>query len=163
MQKIQPPDSHHLNAAIGWLELGNLAEAKGEWEKIDRNYRHHPDVLEVSWQIHAVGKDWAAALQVAVALLHSVPESPAGWICQSYSLHEMKRTQEARKRLLPVVEKFPGEGTIPYNLACYACQLGQFDEARDWLTRAVKLKTKFKQMALHDPDLRPLREFIQRL
>ncbi|HTG45601.1 MAG TPA: tetratricopeptide repeat protein, partial [Verrucomicrobiae bacterium] len=86
MQDITPPDSHHLSAAIGWLELGNVKEAHVEWSRIAESYRDHPGVLEVAWQIHAVDKKWSDALEVATQLLHHVPDSPAGWICQSYSL-----------------------------------------------------------------------------
>lgn len=163
MQNLEPPENHYLNAAIGWLELGSLKEAKAEWGRIRPGLRAHPDVLEVWWQICAVEKNWQAALSTAEELLHSSPERPAGWICQSYSLHELKRTREAWDRLLPLVEKFPGEATIPYNLACYACQLGQLDEARRWLQRAIGIKTKFRRMALNDPDLKPLRDLIRKL
>ena len=30
MQNIEPPDTHHISAALGWLGLGNIAEAKAE-------------------------------------------------------------------------------------------------------------------------------------
>jgi hypothetical protein len=33
-QRLQPPDSFHLQAAQGWAEPGNHAEANGELEKI---------------------------------------------------------------------------------------------------------------------------------
>ena len=50
---LQPPDSMHLTAAQGWLELGNHEEAFEELEKIDAPLRGHPDVLEVRWGIYA--------------------------------------------------------------------------------------------------------------
>ena len=37
-----------------------------------------------------------------------------------------------------------------------ACQLGQLEVARNWLARAIKIKAKYKQMALVDPDLKAL-------
>ena len=51
-----------------------------------------------------------------------------GWIHWAYSLkQEFKRTGEARAQfLLPVVNLFPDEYTLRYNLACYECQLGDF-------------------------------------
>jgi hypothetical protein len=47
---------------------------------------------------------------------------------------------------------------IRYNLACYACQLGNLKEARHWLKRAIDLAgtKQVKLMALEDPDLEPL-------
>jgi hypothetical protein len=93
------------------------------------------------------------------------PDRPSGWIHQSYTLHEMKRTQEAMQLLLPIVEQFPEEGIIAYNLACYACQLGDLAGAKIWLERASKVKGKLplKEMAREDPDLVPLLEFIKHL
>jgi len=148
---------------MGWLELGNLQEARNEWGQIGDAYLNHPEVLEVSWQIHAMAREWQAALKVAERIRQILPESPAGWICQSFSLHEMKRTQEAWDRLLPVVSRFEEEGTIPYNLACYACQLGQLEDAQLWLKRAIEIKPKFKRQAKNDPDLEPLRGVLGKL
>jgi hypothetical protein len=43
-------------------------------------------------------------------------------------------------------------------MARYACQLGEIEEARAFLARAVELGDpgKVKLMALEDPDLAPL-------
>ena len=57
-----------------------------------------------------------------------------------------------------------GSFTIPFNLSCYACQMQKLEEARVWLRRALKIgdKAKIKEMALDDPDLRPLWEEIRK-
>ena len=67
-------------------------------------------------------------------------------------------TAEAREGLLAVVERFPADATMHYNLACYECQLGNMPGAREWLERAFALdgSDAFKRMALDDPDLDPL-------
>jgi tetratricopeptide (TPR) repeat protein len=163
MIELEPPDNHHLRAAIGWLELGNSAEARGELDRIAPGHRNHPDVLEASWRIGAQEKDWTSALEIARRLVGADPANPAGWIHQSYSLHELKRTREAYDLLLPAIDQFPELSTIPYNLACYLCQLGDLDQARRWLARAVELRGKedIKSVALADPDLKPMWEEIQ--
>ena len=38
LKSLEPLDSHHLQAAIGWLELGNHLEEKEELERIARPY-----------------------------------------------------------------------------------------------------------------------------
>ena len=50
---FSPPDSHHLEAAKGWLELGNPEEAFEELGLIEPQLRGHPDVLELCWRIYA--------------------------------------------------------------------------------------------------------------
>src|SRR5947208_11295503 len=123
IEPLQPPDSLHVQAAQGWLELGNCGESNAEMEKIASELRNHPDVLMVRWEISAAELNWKAALRVALALTELDPEEAAGWVRKSYSLHELKRTHEARDNLLAVLAKFPANETMLYNLACYECQL----------------------------------------
>ena len=63
----------HLEAAQGWLELGNHEEANEELELIDAPLRSHPDVLEVRWGIYAKVKDWEACLHIAKAMVKLDP------------------------------------------------------------------------------------------
>src|SRR5262249_12796393 len=95
---------------------------------------------------------------IATVLVQLDPENPLSWVHRSYALHELKRTAEARDNLLRVVENFPISATMRYNLACYECQLGRLEEAKEWLTKAFQLSDakKMKLAALTDPDLEPL-------
>lgn len=165
MRTLEPPDTHYVNAAIGWLELGNPLEARQELRGISSAALHLPEVLDVRWQICAAELDWAGALATAREIVRRAPHLANGWVNQSYSLHELKRTREAWEELRPLVKKFPDNSTIPYNLACYACQLGDLPSAREWLHRAAEIRGKdeIKKMALADTDLDPLRAFVQGL
>jgi hypothetical protein len=64
--------------------------------------------------------------------------------------------------LLPAADRFPDETIIPYNLACYACQMNDLPSARTWLDRALEIaarsgdKSHWIETALHDPDLERL-------
>lgn len=160
---LQPPDSFHLQAAQGWLELGSPLEASQELDKITPQIRTHPDVLKVRWEIHAAEQKWEAALSVAESLIELEPDEALGWVHKSYCLHELKRTLEARDNLLLVVEKFPASATILYNLACYECQLGNLDPSRKWLQRAFRVgnRKQMKAAAVKDPDLKPLWKEIE--
>ena len=62
MHPLAPPNSHHLEAAHGWLELGNNVAAFDELEKIEPKLRGHPDVLEVRVDIYAKAGKWAHVL-----------------------------------------------------------------------------------------------------
>jgi hypothetical protein len=77
---LAPPDSLHLRAAQGWLELGNHVEASEELEKTTSRLRAHPDVLEMRWQIYAATKKWENAVEAASAIAKLLPDSPFGWI-----------------------------------------------------------------------------------
>jgi tetratricopeptide (TPR) repeat protein len=124
MSPFEPPDSHFLNAAIGWLMLGNSVEARAEFEQIRTALREHPPVLEFEWRLLAAEKRWLDAVATGERLLRVCPDNANAWVHRSYALHELRRTREAFDLLLPAVRQFPQEIIIPYNLACYTCQLG---------------------------------------
>jgi tetratricopeptide (TPR) repeat protein len=151
-------DQRHLTAAEGWLGLGDHLEANEELEQVRAENRAHPAVLELRWQVYAKAKKWDAALEIASALIQSIPEHPLGWVHRSYCLHELKKTDEARDNLLRVVAQFPDDPIMRYNLACYECQLGRLEPAKNWLEKAFEVgdSKKIKLMALGDPDLEPL-------
>src|ERR1039458_39287 len=158
MQKLEYQDQRHLEAAEGWLGLGNQVEAFEELECITPQMRVHPDVLELRWQIYSKEKKWAACVHIARAITKLAPSLSNGWIHWAFSLHELKRTKEAKEVLLPVVGKFPKEYIMRYNLACYECQLGNLKESRAWLEKTFELadENEVKLMALNDHDLEPL-------
>lgn len=160
MQPLEAPDCHHLRAAEGWLELGSPAEAVAELAWIAPERQRHPDVLEVRWSLHARERQWDAALAVARQLVAGAPNRASGWLNHAYALRRATGggLPQAREALKPAVKQFPKEPVIPFNLACYACQLGQLDEARAWFKRALKVggREQIKRMALADEDLKPL-------
>ncbi len=158
MQPLDSPDNHHVRAVHGWLDLGNPREAVLELERISSAARGHPDVIEARWRVCALERRWEQALVVAAELMTAAPDEATGYVDQAYTLHELRRTKEARDLLLPLARRFPKLGVIPYNLACYACQLGDLDEARRWLRRSLKLRgaEDLRRLASKDPDLRPL-------
>lgn len=164
METLKHPDVLHLQAAEGWLGLGNHIEANEELEQITPQLRTHPDVLEMRWQIYAKEKRWEACVEIARALIQLAPSRPIGWINLAYASRRTKggSLQAAWEALLPMAERFPAEPIVPFNLACYACQLKRLDGARDWLQKAfenAKKKGCFDQirlMALDEADLEPL-------
>src|SRR5437773_12432827 len=164
---LEPPELFFASAAQGWLELGNLAEAKAELARIGTGLRNHPDVLEIRWQLCVEEEQWIDGLQIARELLLHAPDRSSGWLHQAYALRRVPEgsVKQAWTALLPAFEKFPSESIIPYNLSCYACQLQLVDAARVWLKRAAVIggKERIKRMALNDPDLQPLWPEIKEL
>lgn len=156
--KLGLNDQRHLDAAEGWLELGNWSEANEELEQITAQMRAHPFVLRVRWGVYDKAGKWEMAAEIARAMSEMLPDNSWGWIQWAFSLHKLKRTKEARGVLLPIADKFPDESMIPYNLACYCCQIGDRKEAWRWLERAVDLegKKEIRLAALQDPDLEPM-------
>ncbi len=164
MNSLGPPDSHYLRAAEGWLELGHPDEACRELEKISAHFQAHSDVLEIQWQVAARAKKWEACAQLGKSLIKLEPGRVSGWIYRAYGLRRAMGggLQAAWDALFPAVERFPDVDVVPFNLACYAAQLGRIPEARDWLHRASEIAKKaghlkhLRLKALAEPDLEPL-------
>ena len=165
MKSLGWPDSHHLSAAEGWLELGNHLEVDAEVDKISPTLRTHPAVLRLRWHIRGQANRWNEALEVAEALVRLLPGNAESWLHRSVALHKLERTREARDQLLPAVPLFPDGDAIRYDLACYECQLGHLPEAKAWLEKAFAIDhTKsLKLEALKDPDLESLWKHIGEL
>jgi tetratricopeptide (TPR) repeat protein len=159
---LEPPDTHYLRAAEGWLMLGCVTEAQTELQNISLQARFHPRVLMARYEICARKAHWELAYALAQGLVVLSPQEPAGWINRSIALHALKRTPEAWYTLLPAAEKFPKNVVIAYNLACYGSQMGRFSEANQWLKKATEMDkdNKVKWMAVKDPDLMPLWEYL---
>jgi tetratricopeptide (TPR) repeat protein len=157
---LAAPDSHHLDAAEGWLALGDLSGAHDELKKMSLRCRFHPRVLLVRWEICAQQQLWEGARVIAQGMVTLVPDDPSGWINRSVALHALKRTPEAWQSLLPAADKFANNPLVAYNLACYAAQLGRFKEANQWLEKSMSLDTdkRLKWISVKDPDLHPLWE-----
>jgi predicted Zn-dependent protease len=167
MTDLDFKSAHQLNAVLGWLELGNVKEAREELDRIGPEVQERPDLLEVRWILDARQEDWPAALKTAERLQRVAPNDAAGWLHRAYALRRLPNgsVQESAEILRPAAEKFPAEPTIPYNLACYECVQGNLEEARQWLREAMKRggAKKIRAMALKDEDLEPMWPEIKKL
>jgi len=164
--ELQPPDAHHLRAAIGWLELGNHVEAGEELARLSPENLNHPEVLDLRWTVCAKGESWAAAAEVGETQVRVAPQVMGGWVNRAYATRRMPGggLEKAEALLLPALEMFPKEFLIPYNLACYAAQLGRLDLAWERLSLAMSIEAnpaRIRHMALRDTDLEPLWERLR--
>lgn len=158
-ETLPPKDKHCLTAAIGWLELKAPQEALLELDATAREAtRESSFFLDIQWRAYAALSRWRDSLVVAEKLHTLAPETAMSWIHLSYSLHELGETTQARANLLEAAIRFPRDGAIAYNIACYENRLDRPTEALRWLSRAINRvgKKEILQMAESDPDLESL-------
>ena len=74
MGELEPPDRFYLQAATGWLELGNATAAGEELDQIQPLLHSHPDVLEVRFQVYAAAQQWDEAWRMAQTLAPKWPQ-----------------------------------------------------------------------------------------
>ncbi len=166
MKALGPSDAFRLLAAEGWLELGNAAEAEKELDQIKGRARSRPDVLKARWCVCHAARKWAAGVEIGTKLIDLEPRDSFGWINRSYAIRRAPEggVQAAYDALKPGAERVADVELVAFNLACYACQLGRLDEARQWLKQAFKAARQngrlpeCRRQALLEEDLGPLRD-----
>lgn len=146
----------HLNASIGYLELGMLDESAGELKNLPPEDRTRSAVLCVRMKIYRSAKKWTLMEVVARELWKRHPDDSAYWINLAWVLRRKESIETAQVILQEAMERFPEDAMITCNLGCYACQLGDMDNAKKFVGEAIKLDSKYKLMALDDEDLEPL-------
>lgn len=139
MRPLDPPDRFHVEAAKGWLQLGNHREANEELERITAVNRGHPEVLRVRWRIYAKAGKWDACLDLARALKTLEPDHRFGWIHEAQSLDRLGRGEEAKESILAAIKHFGPNPTFAFHLASLAARSGQMDEARHRVREAIDL------------------------
>lgn len=148
--------SQHLRAATGFLDLGMAQDAWDELEKLPSFLTDSDAVLDLRMEIYQKLGKWESARELAESLARRSPENLSWWIHWAYSLRREKSVEAARAVLLEAAPLHPNAGLIPYNLACYACVLGQVGAARKLLETAFGMSANFKRLAPNDPDLRAI-------
>jgi predicted Zn-dependent protease len=146
-------DQGHIDAAEGWLELGDWQSAGDELENIPAEMRGEPAVLAIQYDVYFAAKKWDAALEVTREYSRLMPDCHLGLVHEARVLHLMGNPEEARRMLLRIVERFPDIYQVHYNLAVVCTDLGQLEEARTCLKRAIELEPGMREVALKDECL----------
>ena len=146
----------HLRAAIGFIELGMLEDAVSELESLPPEDRDRSSVLALRVEIYRTARSWSLLEIAARELWKRHPDEPVYWINLAWAVRRLDSLVAARDILMEAVERFPGDAMTHFNLGCYVCQLGDINEAKTRVGRAIELDAKFKLLALDDPDLEPM-------
>ena len=146
-------DLQHLRAADGYVDLGMHLEAEDELEKIDPYCRNLPQVLRVRLAVYHSLKRWDMMQMVARRLTRHDPSSVQWKTSLAYATRRADSVEAAKSILIEALKSHPEEAIVYYNLACYECQLSNLTDAKSYLMQATKRDSRFKLMALSDPDL----------
>ena len=160
---LEPENQRLLTAAQGFLELGLPLDAHDEIESMDAEVRHVPEVLEVRVEIYRALKKWELMQTVAKKLTEAEPADSRWPLAWAYATRRAESLDAARFILIAAWELHEKEPLIPYNLACYLCQIGKPEIAKDVIRHAFDLDPKMRLAALGDEDLRPLWDSIAAL
>jgi predicted Zn-dependent protease len=142
-----------LEATRGYLTLDLLEDAWIELDSIPPELRAHEAVIELRIQILLKFERWKFARVLAESQAKRLPENPAWWLHWAYALRRERSIIDARGVLWEAAQRHPACALIQYNLACYAAVLGETDEAKVLLAKAILLDDGLRAIAIDDPDL----------
>ena len=147
---------HLLQPALGYLQLGMPQEANDELEALPPELKASREVLCIRASIYIEFGSWQLLREVSGFLAKQWPEDSQHWIWLGYATRRCRSIGEAELILLDALRFHESQAMIHFNLACYAAQTGNLEEARARLARAITLNTDIRLMALEDQDLEPL-------
>lgn len=151
------PPEKHLSYALGYLQLEMLDEAREELAALPPEFLARPPALSVRLEIAMAEEVWEEVIALAPELVGHDATQERPWVAWAYALRERERIAEAQETLLAgarlIEEPTP---LVDYNLACYACLLGELPEARRLLAQVFARDKSWREVAREDPDLAPL-------
>lgn len=164
MKSLSPEErqalSKHLEAAEGYLDLGMPIDAWNELEAIEAEDRGRTEVLKVRLEVCRSLENWELMAEIAQHLVKMEPDEAEHPIDLAFAVRRSEDPEAAAAILEEAKSRFPQEGTIPYNLACYRAVAGKVAEAKKLLSEAFCLDASLRITSLDDPDLAGVWESI---
>jgi len=145
----------------GYLDLKMPGKAEQELALIDPGIHDHFYYRWLKTNILMQQGKWKDAQPYASALRADFPGEAGFWIQDAYLTRRAQNIESARSILEEALVQFPAEGIIYFNLACYACRLGNKAEAMQQLKSAIDLDAKWLKTALDDEDLVELHDELE--
>jgi tetratricopeptide (TPR) repeat protein len=151
----------HLTTAEGYLEIGLVAEANNEVDKMAPEDKARPEVYSLRLQIYALLGKWDYARICAEHLAKIWPERSAWRITWASCVRRTEGLAAAEKVLQNAVAIFPEDPSVLYHLACLAALSGEAERAKVLLALVFSRDDSLRAKALHDADLKSVWEEIE--
>lgn len=153
------PFTHYnrtLEASVGYFELGLAEEALKELDSLEPSDQNEEEVLEMRLVLNQHLGRWEAAAEACAGLCSkrgADVDRFIGWGC---CLYELGRIDDCRAALLKAPASARNHGLWNFHLACYEAILGNREEARCLIHRALMLDPALSGMARRNENLAPL-------
>lgn len=145
-----------LEKADGYMDLKMWDQALAELNKVPPEDEDSIAYRHIRLRLAIETEDWTTSTKLVIELQQALPEEPAFWVQRAYVARRAESIQVARTILCDALSRFPQTPVIPFNLACYECQLGELQLAHEYLQAAFALDPSYRDLALCDEDLEPL-------
>lgn len=151
------PAETHLSYALGYLQLELVDEAREELSALNADFLATPPALAVRLEVAMADSAWDEVIALAPELVGHDATQERPWVAWAYALRERERLAEAQETLMAGARLIRDPSPlVAYNLACYACLLGEPAEASRLLAGVFARDKSWRAVARDDPDLAPL-------
>jgi Flp pilus assembly protein TadD len=163
----------HLRQAAGYIELGELlvdgdapvpATARKLLQRALDELRAVPEPTQHAVvasllegrALRALG-EWHGALTPLQRAAEAAPHELEAWLGLGWCYKRLGRLPEAIAALRSGLEAAPGQPLLLYNLACYHSLTGDVNAAVDFLTKAISVDDRFRDLTGAERDFDPIR------
>lgn len=149
-----------IDAAEGHHMLGMYQAAVDEIAELLGDERHHPAVLHIACRAYWGGRKIPEARACAQRFIQAAPDHPFGYGFLAMLLSYVDEHNASYTLLKSAVARFPNHATMHYDLARVAAKCELWSEAKHWIYASIAIDQSMKELALHCPDLAPIRTEI---
>jgi len=153
-----PNDLRLAREAQGYLELELYPEALERVDVLLERGVLVEAALAVKGEIYRGQERYEEGAVVFEQILTTDPDSVHAWVMLGWCRKRTGRLDLAVRAMEGMLEVKPDEGIGLYNLACYCSLDGQRERALHLLERALDEAKEFREHALTEEDLDPIRE-----
>ena len=96
--------------------------------------------------------------EIAKGAIRVFPDTGPLYLTGAYHIRRSEGVQEALTFLKDGRHCLSAEQLFWFNVGCYECECGMFDEARHSVNKAVVLVGRFYELAFQESDLKEIHE-----
>lgn len=162
-----------LRQAAGYVELAEvlvephrptpaaairvLDRALATLEQLPEPTRSTPDALLLEGEALRASERWEEAIVPLRRVVALAPGHAASWLAIGWCLKRLGRIGEAVDSLKAGLSHAPSQAILHYNLACYLSLMGRVPQAIEYLTQAIAIDQRFRDLTSGEPDFDPIR------
>jgi tetratricopeptide (TPR) repeat protein len=145
-----------VRAAQGYVELGMAREALEELGGLSEGSQNRIEAVLMRMEILRFLEQWEECATMGQVALEHYGQRGELYLITAYAVRRSQGLERARELLLSGEPVLANEAMFHFNIACYECQLGNLNGAKQRLQRAFALDPKYRKMGREDPDLTAL-------
>jgi tetratricopeptide (TPR) repeat protein len=145
-----------LSFVRGYLELGMLAAAERDLERLGVRFRCNADVIELRVRVLLARSRWEKAAWLARSAAKVYPGVAEFYMLAARAYESLGRPDEAKAVWISAPSLFHVSGMFHFNLARFEAKLGNRRSAREHIALAIELDPSMQARAERDPGLRDI-------